>query len=157
MSILDLYLQNQKAKLSFHNNRTFLQKIDALPTGPDWTCEIVTAAGDQVDENGELMVEELELWMRDPERVYGNAEGTEDSRIFDEMWTANWWWKIQVRSPGACVSGIIISSDKTKLSQFQGDKTAWPVYLTIGNISALPTKHDLWQATASSITACPFS
>ncbi|KAJ7092928.1 Zn-finger domain-containing protein [Mycena belliarum] len=158
---------NQKAKLSFHNNRTFLQKIDALPTGPDWTCEIVTAAGDQVDENGELMVEELELWMRDPvecikelmsnpafkdhmayapERVYGNAEGTEDSRIFDEMWTANWWWKIQkLLPPGACVSGIIISSDKTKLSQFQGDKTAWPVYLTIGNISKeirrQPTAH----------------
>jgi Plavaka transposase len=37
--------------------------------------------------------------------------------------------------PGACISGIILSSDKTKLSQFSGDKTAWPVYLTIGNIS----------------------
>ncbi|KAJ6492432.1 hypothetical protein C8R47DRAFT_940907, partial [Mycena vitilis] len=30
---------------------------------------------------------------------------------------------------------IILSSDKTKLSQFSGDKSAWPVYLTIGNIS----------------------
>jgi hypothetical protein len=37
--------------------------------------------------------------------------------------------------PGACISGIILSSDKTKLSQFSGDKSAWPVYLTIGNIS----------------------
>ncbi|KAJ7478536.1 hypothetical protein FB451DRAFT_1453183 [Mycena latifolia] len=164
------YLQlpiNKKAKLSFYNNRSFLQKIDALPTGPDWTCELVTVAGDRLDENDEMMSEELELWMRDPvecikelmsnpafkdhmayapERVYGNSEGTEDSRIFDEMWTANWWWKIQkLLPPGACVSGIIISSDKTKLSQFQGDKTAWPVYLTIGNISKeirrQPTAH----------------
>ncbi len=28
-----------------------------------------------------------------------------------------------------------MSSDKTKLSQFRGDKSAWPVYLTIGNIA----------------------
>ncbi|KAJ7086939.1 hypothetical protein C8R44DRAFT_836229 [Mycena epipterygia] len=132
-------------------------KIDALPTGPDWTCEIVTVAGDRLDENDEMMSEELELWRRDPvecikelmsnpafkdhmayapERVYMNPRGSEDSRIFDEMWTANWWWQIQKLLPaGACVSGIIISSDKTKLSQFQGDKTAWPVYMTIGNIS----------------------
>lgn len=29
---------------------------------------------------------------------------------------------------------VILSSDKTQLSQFSGDKVAWPVYLTIGNI-----------------------
>ncbi|KAJ7659013.1 hypothetical protein B0H17DRAFT_1145424 [Mycena rosella] len=53
----DEYLQlpiNKKAKLSFHNNRAFLQKIDALPTGPDWTCEIVTVAGNRLDENTKL-------------------------------------------------------------------------------------------------------
>ncbi|KAJ7690982.1 hypothetical protein B0H17DRAFT_1179726 [Mycena rosella] len=65
----DEYLQlpiNKKAKLSFHNNRAFLQKIDALPTGPDWTCEIVTVAGNRLDENDKIMSEELELWKRDP-------------------------------------------------------------------------------------------
>ena len=35
---------------------------------------------------------------------------------------------------GATVVPVIISSDKTHLSQFQGDKSAWPVYLTIRNI-----------------------
>ena len=30
---------------------------------------------------------------------------------------------------------IILSSDKTQLSVFQGDKLAWLVYLTVGNIS----------------------
>jgi hypothetical protein len=29
---------------------------------------------------------------------------------------------------------VIIASDATRLSQFGGDKTAWPVYLTIGNV-----------------------
>ncbi|KAJ6537137.1 hypothetical protein B0H19DRAFT_1213719 [Mycena capillaripes] len=148
---------NKKANLSFHNNRAFLQKVDQLPTGPDWACKMVKAAGNRVDENGEMMSEDLELWMRDPvecikelmsnpafrahmayapERVYGTKEGHEESRIFDEMWTAEWWWKLQeMLPPGACISGLILSSDKTKLSQFAGDKTAWPVYLTIGNIS----------------------
>lgn len=43
---------------------------------------------------------------------------------------------LQERLPtGATVAPLIISSDKTRLSQFRGDKSAWPVYLTIGNIS----------------------
>ena len=29
---------------------------------------------------------------------------------------------------------VILSFDKTQLSIFRGDKSAWPVYLTIGNI-----------------------
>lgn len=36
---------------------------------------------------------------------------------------------------GATVAPIILSSNKTKLSQFRGDKSARPVYLTIGNIA----------------------
>jgi Plavaka transposase len=36
--------------------------------------------------------------------------------------------------PGATIAPLIISSDKTKLSNFRGDATAWPVYLTIGNL-----------------------
>ena len=30
---------------------------------------------------------------------------------------------------------LILSSDKTQLSQFRGNKSAWPVYLTIRNIA----------------------
>ena len=36
---------------------------------------------------------------------------------------------------GAVVAPVILSSDKTVLSVFSGDKKVWPVYLTIGNIS----------------------
>lgn len=38
-------------------------------------------------------------------------------------------------SPGVVVIPVILSSDKTQLTQFRGDKRAWPVYLMIGNIS----------------------
>jgi hypothetical protein len=36
---------------------------------------------------------------------------------------------------GATITPVILASDKTELSRFKGDKTAWPVYLSIGNIS----------------------
>ena len=85
-----------------------------------------------------------------PERVYEDEDGI--SRIFDEIWTADWWWNVQVgvflqsfRSsltfvsqkflpPGATVAPVILASDKTQLSRHSGDKSAWPVYLMIGNI-----------------------
>jgi Plavaka transposase len=37
--------------------------------------------------------------------------------------------------PGATIAPVILSSDKTHLSIFSGDKQAWPVYLSIGNIA----------------------
>ena len=47
--------------------------------------------------------------------------------------------------PGATVVPVILASDKTELSRFKGDKTAWPVYLSVGNISKhirrQPSKH----------------
>ncbi len=50
-------------------------------------------------------------------------------------WTAKAWWALQHQLPeGATVIPIILGSDKTQLSVFTGDKSSWPVYLTIGNI-----------------------
>lgn len=72
--------------------------------------------GDRKGPDGKTnMVEELELWRRDPvecvkdlmgnpafrdhmsyvpEEVFADSEGT--SRIYDKMWTGEWWWKMQV-------------------------------------------------------------
>ncbi|KIM44286.1 hypothetical protein M413DRAFT_58649, partial [Hebeloma cylindrosporum] len=62
------------------------------------------------------------------------------------MWTAKWWHVIQSKLPeGATLAPLIIATDKTQLTQFSGGKSAYPVYLTIGNIpKALrrkPSKH----------------
>ncbi|KAF8970183.1 hypothetical protein BDZ97DRAFT_1652882, partial [Flammula alnicola] len=79
-----------------------------------------------------------------PERHFTDKEGK--NQMYDEMWTANWWWDTQKKLPmGSTVAPLILSSDKTQLSQFRGDKSAWPVYLTIGNIEKStrrkPTAH----------------
>jgi hypothetical protein len=121
---------------------------------------------------GTTLKEEVEIWVRDiievireligntlygqklvfvPRRVYLN--GDQSQRQIDEMWTADWWWRIQVSfsslkhyngvnsdkiqnklPAGATVVPIILSSDATQLTSFSGGKTAWPVYVSIGNI-----------------------
>ncbi|THG93692.1 hypothetical protein EW145_g8307, partial [Phellinidium pouzarii] len=107
--------------------------------------------GDVMNLNGTPMTETYPLWRRDaieiiqelignptfrndiayfPERAYTNVQGT--CRIYDELWTADWWWDKQSMLPeGATIVPVIIASDETQLSTFSGDKTAWPVYLTI--------------------------
>ncbi|KAJ7312551.1 hypothetical protein DFH08DRAFT_791323 [Mycena albidolilacea] len=58
-------------------------------------------------------------------------------RMYHNMHTGKWWWSTQEAvehdNPGATIIPIIISSDKTQLTVF-GNKTAYPVYMTIGNI-----------------------
>ncbi|KAG6906093.1 hypothetical protein DXG01_015962 [Tephrocybe rancida] len=63
---LKLCIVHNSGNLSFHNNYTFLQKVDALPTGPEWDCEIIHVDGDRIGEDGKVMSEDLELWLCDP-------------------------------------------------------------------------------------------
>ncbi|KAJ7852764.1 hypothetical protein B0H14DRAFT_3656681 [Mycena olivaceomarginata] len=68
-----------------------------------------------------------------PKKVFSDA--TRDNRIYNEMWTGKWWTAVQSKLPkGAALSPIIIATDKTQLTQFSGGKSAYPVYLTLGNI-----------------------
>jgi hypothetical protein len=48
--ILTLSIQTKnRTKPSYHNKRSLLKKINTLPTGPGWECEIVKVLGDAVD------------------------------------------------------------------------------------------------------------
>ncbi|KII83181.1 hypothetical protein PLICRDRAFT_119771, partial [Plicaturopsis crispa FD-325 SS-3] len=105
----------ERTQTSYHNSRNLLERIDELPTGPGWSCDMLTVTGDKLDEDKKPMVEELELWRRDPvdcvrellgnptfrdhlkyapEHVFLDKHG--EDRVYDEAWTADWWWKIQV-------------------------------------------------------------
>ncbi|KAJ7646307.1 hypothetical protein DFH06DRAFT_1270854 [Mycena polygramma] len=154
-SFLKLPIVTERVKPSFESKRTFLECIGRLPIGADWNIRHIPLTGDLLDENGEARTETAELWFRDPvecvkelignpsfkdvmdykpTRLFKDAEGTEE--FIKEMASASWWWKMQTRLPiGSTCVPLILSSDKTRLSQQRGDKTAWPVYLTIGNIA----------------------
>ena len=58
-----------------------------------------------------------------------------DNRIYDEMHTANWWWRTQEEIPdGGTIIPILLASDKTMLSLHHGDQLVWLIYITIGNL-----------------------
>ncbi|KAM6499612.1 hypothetical protein JOM56_005120 [Amanita muscaria] len=71
-----------------------------------------------------------------PERHY-KCSGNQQWQVFHDMHTGQWWWELQnvleASKPGATIAPLIISSDKTQVTLF-GNKTAYPVYLTIGNL-----------------------
>ncbi|OCH85606.1 hypothetical protein OBBRIDRAFT_739626, partial [Obba rivulosa] len=145
---LRLRITQDRMRLSFLNKYAFFKKVDALPRTTEWTCERFEAVGDELDENGNRLTETLELWKRDPvevirelignpdfrehikyapEHLYSDPEG--QHRLYENMWSADWWWKTQARLPeGATIAPVILASDKTSLSRFSGDKTAWPGY-----------------------------
>ncbi|KAI6126588.1 hypothetical protein F5141DRAFT_1186020 [Pisolithus sp. B1] len=130
----------QQNGVSFENACTLLKCMDKLCTGPAWTCEVIDMEGDLQHDPVECVCKLMgnpafwEVMSYVPEHVYADAKG--ENHIYDEMWTSDWWWNVQKKLPeGIIVAPIILSLDKTTLSQFSSDKKAWPVHLTIGNIS----------------------
>ncbi|KAI5983310.1 hypothetical protein EDC04DRAFT_2874145 [Pisolithus marmoratus] len=139
---LKLLLVHQSG-VTFSSVCTFLKCVDSLQTGPAWTCEMIDVMGDIATEDGNMdpveCIMELigNLAFQDtmayiPEHAYVDSKGM--NCIYDEMWTVDWW--LQGKLPeGAMVAPVILLSDKTSLSVFGGDKKAWPMYMTIGNVS----------------------
>jgi hypothetical protein len=105
-------------KPSFQNNRAFLRFVDSLPAGPQWYCNPVELVGDELDADQQPKKEIVEVWYRDPvecvRELLGNPSfkkqgykpirvfkshraGHYTNREFTEMWTADWWWEIQVQ------------------------------------------------------------
>ncbi|KAG2047657.1 hypothetical protein BDR06DRAFT_985097 [Suillus hirtellus] len=114
-----------------HTNK-FL-KLPILPHGPAWSCKKVSIQGNWTNENGQLLHKYIELWTWDPVEcirdliAYTDHEGIH--HVIDDMWMADWWCNKQKQLPkGATIAPIILTSDKTCLSQFRGDKSMWPVY-----------------------------
>jgi Plavaka transposase len=110
----EMQVQNNK-DITFKSNYHLMKAVDKLSTGPGWTCEIIDVAGDKEGEEGGTLFEDLELWRRDPvecvNELIGNpafkdyisyvpewvyTDDTAQERIYDEMWTSDWWWKTQV-------------------------------------------------------------
>ncbi|KAJ8095447.1 hypothetical protein PM082_023217 [Marasmius tenuissimus] len=64
------------------------------------------------------------------------SDQAKTKRTYSEMWTGKWWWAMQSRlmTEEATVAPVILAMDKTQLTQFSGSRSAYPVYLTLGDI-----------------------
>ena len=75
-----------------------------------------------------------------PERLFDRT----GRRVYNEIYTADWWWETQDLVPrGGTVVPLLLASDTTHLTNFSRDKAAWPVSMSISNIS----KALRWQGT----------
>ncbi|KAJ6572973.1 hypothetical protein B0H10DRAFT_2237312 [Mycena sp. CBHHK59/15] len=124
-----------------------LNKIidDKLPGRPKFTRSEVVVGGEAFDLYSRNIIDCVRALFGDtdfapylfvvPERHYADKDQT--IRLYHNMHTAKWWWSTQKQvekdNPGATIIPILLSSDKTQLTMF-GNKTAYPVYMTIGNI-----------------------
>ncbi|KAG2354758.1 hypothetical protein BDR07DRAFT_1382007 [Suillus spraguei] len=107
-------------------------KVDKLPHTAAWSCKKVKVQGNKTDEKGQILHEEVKVWMRDPVKcikdlignplfcdhmVYAPAQAYTDPtglhQVIDDMWMADWWCDKQKLLPkGATIAPIILASDK---------------------------------------------
>lgn len=106
----------ERTQLSYSSSYKLLKKIDSLAIRLEWKWEVIKVTGDMIGADGRPEVEVVELWWRDPiqcvqelignpafrehlsyipQKVFTTESGT--TRIYDEAWTGDWWWTMQVR------------------------------------------------------------
>ncbi|KAI0040841.1 hypothetical protein FA95DRAFT_1502225 [Auriscalpium vulgare] len=137
----------ERLDLSFKSTNDLNDIIDnQLPPSPEFKCEEITVSGETYDLHFRDVMdciqslygtpEFLSSMAFAPERHYVDEDSTK--RVYSEMNTGKWWWDIQVllekSTPGATVLPLILSSDKTQVTTFR-NQSAYPLYLTLGNIS----------------------
>jgi Plavaka transposase len=129
-----------------------LDSVAALRCG--WKEREVVSNGNGVD----AIV--VRYWYRDPLAVVQDILGDQDlandfiwapsksydqdgNRIYTELSTGEWWWSMQsmlhpggkIPREGSCtVVPIILSSDKILFGALSGTNSAWPLYITVGNV-----------------------
>ncbi|KAJ7897902.1 hypothetical protein B0H14DRAFT_3581502 [Mycena olivaceomarginata] len=136
----------QMLGLSYQNSVELNSIIDGkLPGRPKFTRSEVVVAGEVFELYSRDIIECIKALFGDtefapyllvvPERHYADKDQT--IRLYHNMHTGKWWWstqkQIEKTNPGATIIPILLSSDKTQLTMF-GNKSAYPVYMTLGNI-----------------------
>ncbi|KAF5386197.1 hypothetical protein D9615_002285 [Tricholomella constricta] len=144
--LLKLDNLQERLGLSFKDSPDLNKIIDSqLPSRPRFQRKEIVIGGEAYDVYFRDIIECIKALYSDPqftqllvflpERHY--ADKDQNVRLFHDMHTGKWWWETQKNvernTPGATIIPIILSSDKTVVTLF-GNKTAYPIYLTIGSL-----------------------
>ncbi|THU87904.1 hypothetical protein K435DRAFT_680843 [Dendrothele bispora CBS 962.96] len=136
----------EKLELSFSSANELNSIIDKnLPSRPEFKTETIIVHGEAFEVYFRDILECVKALFSEPDFApymkYAPekhfTDGTRKSRMYHDMHTGEWWWSRQVildkEQPGSTVIPIILSSDKTLVTNFRG-KSVYPLYMTIGNI-----------------------
>ncbi|KAJ8509360.1 hypothetical protein ONZ45_g8474 [Pleurotus djamor] len=136
----------EKLGVSFKNANELNTIIDeSLPGRPRFERHEILVGGEVCEVFSRNIIECIRALYGDPDFAQYLAfvpekhytDETESERLFHDMQTGRWWWatqeELEKTNPGATIVPIILSSDKTQLTLFR-NKSAYPLYLTIGNI-----------------------
>ncbi|KAF7799077.1 hypothetical protein EIP86_010307 [Pleurotus ostreatoroseus] len=147
----------ERLGLTFHNARALNQRIDhELPNGPEWIHRTVELDGypGRVDLYSRDILKCVDTLYSNPRfvdtmhftPVQLYTDKTRLSRMYRGIHTGDWMWKRQTQiKRGGTVIPLIFATDKTELTLFSGDHSAYPLYMTIGTIDedlrARPSSH----------------
>ncbi|QRV81665.1 hypothetical protein RhiJN_09680 [Ceratobasidium sp. AG-Ba] len=139
-----------RGHVPWNNSDKLFDDIDRLRHGPTWHIFDINVPHDTNPRVQYIVMRDIEHVVRDimahpgfkddmvyaPIKIWTSPEKKE--RVYGDMWTADWWWKMQIRlrqkfGPATLVP-LIIATDQTKLSTMCGGQKAYPVYVTVGNI-----------------------
>ncbi|KAI5989502.1 hypothetical protein EDD15DRAFT_2171313 [Pisolithus albus] len=149
MREIDNYLSlsmTKKMPLSFWTAKELRGHIEDLPKGPCWKIRIVPTHHPTTSP--------VELYWRDPleciEALFNHPfyAGKMDyspfrmftaagriMRVYSEWMSSDRAWELQVKVPaGSMLCGVILSSDKTNVTNVCGGKVAHPLLISLANI-----------------------
>ncbi|KAF7314019.1 RPN1-RPN2-N domain-containing protein [Mycena chlorophos] len=141
---LELVQQHLASLLSFKTAKELRQRIELLPTGPEWKSRTIVIPGFPTKKPIVLFyrnsLECIQLLLRNPlfanhldlvpTKLYENGQ-----RIHKEWINSDGAWAMQHAIPrGRTVLGVVASSDKTNISVMNGDRVAHPFLLSLANI-----------------------
>ncbi|KZS95108.1 hypothetical protein SISNIDRAFT_408960 [Sistotremastrum niveocremeum HHB9708] len=137
------------ASLSFKTAEKMKELLAKLPPGPQWSWQVLEFPEFPTKEPIIVYyrdgLECLEALIADPQfasdldvvprKEYTDEKCTE--RVYSEYMTSDLAWETQQHlPPGAALAGVILSSDKTKLSQGTGNACAHPLTISTAAIKA---------------------
>ncbi|KAF8119890.1 hypothetical protein EV363DRAFT_1168896 [Boletus edulis] len=149
MALVDEYLSLDVTKdlpLSFHTARDLRSRIEMLPPGPQWKYRVVSSDHQTKDPvhlyyrdpldcvkllfNNPFFADKMEYA---PYKLYMSAE--RDVRVYSEWMSSDGAWEMQKKIPvGATLCGVILSSDKTHITNICGGRVAHPLLISLANI-----------------------
>ena len=147
-------------KLNYRNDDEWLTQLHRITHDifdDDWTIEKFNVENEindltNIDYNFHYRnVLKMMRFLLDYELFHDNflyafvrIKNTNDVRIYIDINTNDWWWKLQNQlSMKITIVSIIIIIDKTQMTQHHENQNLWSMYMTIDNLNRITKRNQI--------------